>query len=135
MRKLLLLLCLALPSVLVAADSAALLHSIAIVEDWRGRVGKAGEIGPYQMLPSTRADRIRDLAARGIVAPTEQQIAQEHVDWLRRELRKAGTEPLPFNLALCWNAGLNATVTGRAPERSYRYACRVVGNLETTHGL
>lgn len=113
-----------------AADNSGMLFSIAIEEDWQGRVGKAGEIGPYQMLPGTRADRRRDLRRRGILNPTERQLAEEHLEWIRRGLHAAEVDPSPFNLALCWNAGVRATVTGRAPESSYRYAGRVAGYYE-----
>ena len=113
----------------LAADGA-LLASIAVEEDWQGRVGKSGEIGPYQMLPGTRADRRRDLRARGVFAPTERELAQEHLDWIRKQLKAAKVAPVPFNLAMCWNAGVRATVTGRAPVASYHYAGRVVAILE-----
>jgi hypothetical protein len=39
-------------------------------------------------------------------------------------------DPSPFNLALCWNAGLSKTLSGRAPVSSYDYARRVVAIME-----
>jgi hypothetical protein len=112
-----------------AAPAGDMLAAIASVEDWRGRVGRAGEIGPYQMLPSTRADRLRELRAAGVASPSERQLAEAHLVWIQRQLRAADVEPLPFNLALCWNAGVRATITNRAPVRSYDYARRVVALL------
>jgi hypothetical protein len=125
-----LLVCVLMPaSNLRAAGGAEILSAIASVEDWRGRVGAAGEIGPYQMLPSTRADRLRELQAAGVNYPTERELARAHLAWIRRQLLAADVEPLPFNLALCWNAGVRATITNRAPVRSYDYARRVVALL------
>lgn len=108
------------------------LRAIEIVEDWQHHVGKAGELGPYQMLPGTRADRRRELLARGILNPTEHELAVAQLDWITARLTAAGVDPRPFNLALCWNAGVKGTITGRAPERSYEYARRVVALLEAT---
>ncbi len=103
-----------------ARTDGAMLAGIARVEDWQGRRGAAGEIGPWQMLPATWA------AYRG----TARQRAETHLIKLRRDLARLGVDPSPFNLALCWNAGLTATVTGRAPEKSYDYARRVVASME-----
>ena len=40
-------------------------------------------------------------------------------------LPKAGIDPNPFNLALCWNAGLDTVLRAAAPVRAYQYANRV----------
>jgi hypothetical protein len=130
MKRLSCLFLFVLLAVRVLATDGAMLASIAVEENWQGRVGRAGEIGPYQMLPSTRADRRRDLRARGVMNPTELQLATEHLNWIRKQLKAAGVPPEPFNLALCWNAGGAGTVTGRAPVASYHYAGRVVAILE-----
>jgi hypothetical protein len=108
-------------ALLSAASDDEQLHAIALVEDWQGRRGAAGEIGPYQMMPRTWAAYRGSATAR----------ARQHLAWLKRELRHVDVDPSPFNLALCWNAGLRATITGRAPERSYDYALRVVAIMES----
>jgi hypothetical protein len=125
--SLLLVMLLALQEVPVMAagegpfSPAAFLGAVAEVEDWRGQRGAAGEIGPWQMMPRTWA------SYRG----TAEDRARAHLAWLRATLERRGVEPSPFNLALCWNAGLHATLTGRAPVASYDYARRVVALMET----
>jgi hypothetical protein len=124
----------AIAHVAAATTAAApFLKAVAVVENAReGQRGAAGEEGRTQFLPSTRADRLRELRARGILNPTEAQIERAHFEWLCTTLRAYGVEPLPFNLALAWNSGAKATATGRAPEASYDYARRVVAVMEAT---
>jgi hypothetical protein len=55
-------------------------------------------------------------------------VAVQHYNWLCERLVKNGLEPSVYNVALAWNAGLYATVRGRAPRRSHDYAMRV-GNI------
>jgi hypothetical protein len=55
-------------------------------------------------------------------------VAVQHYNWLCERLVKNGLEPSVYNVALAWNAGLHATVRGRAPRRSHDYAMRV-GNI------
>lgn len=113
-------LALLLMSAPAARAACAELRAIAMVEDWQGRRGAAGERGPWQMMPGTWAQ----------YTGTAEERAAQHLSWLRRQLVRQGVEPSAFNLALCWNAGLRATVTGRAPVSSYDYARRVVAILE-----
>lgn len=102
---------------------ALLLWAIGQVEsggDARA-VGAAGERGQFQMTPA-------------VVASSGGYGERAAARWLRlleRELLHAGIEPLPFNLALAWNAGLGAVQRGRAPVASYRYAGRVENLLRT----
>lgn len=108
------------PARLPANTLPPALRAIAVVEDWRGRRGALGEIGPYQMLPATWAR----------YHGTAEQRALQHHAWLCRELARRGVDPSPFNLALCWNAGIHASVCGQAPVSSYVYARRVVAVME-----
>lgn len=95
--------------------------------------GTAGETGPWQLTPAVRRDRGRELRAAGRQV-TDRAVATAQVRWLERELARAGVATLPFNLALAWNCGLERTVQGKAPVRSYDFAARVVlqtaGNLK-----
>jgi len=110
---------------------ASFLAAVAAVENApHGKRGKRGETGPWQLMPGTRRDRARELAARGVTRPTERQLAEAHFVWLRRELARRGVAPLTFNMALAWNAGAAATAEGRAPEASYYYARRVCNLME-----
>jgi hypothetical protein len=109
-----------------AYNADDLLASIADAEHSRGRVGAAGERGDHQVLPAVRAGLIVRLRARGVAAPTERQIVREHLADVERQLVARGVPLMPFNVALAWNAGAARAASGRAPERSYDYARRVV---------
>lgn len=98
------------------------LQAVALVETGGNAhlVGKAGERGCFQMTPA-------------VVASCGGYGEKEAVRWerhLERELRASGIEPIPFNLALAWNAGPSAVKRGAAPESSYHYARRVVATME-----
>lgn len=106
---------------------AALVIALAAVETPHGvpaLPGPAGETGRWQLTPAVRRDRGADLRARG-EAVTDEAVAAEQVRWLMRELKAAGVDPLPFNVALAWNCGLSRTLSGKAPERSFDFAGRV----------
>jgi hypothetical protein len=58
----------------------------------------------------------------------EERGRQRH---LERELLAIGIEPMPFNVALAWNAGITKVRAGKAPVSSYDYARRVVATMES----
>lgn len=99
---------------LFAVDGPRMLEAIRIKEN-STTMGKAGELGPYQMMPKT----VRDAGGH------DYRAAARHLSWLERNLKRAGVEPNPFNLALCWNAGLDRATSGGAKVMSYRYATDV----------
>lgn len=101
---------------------AIFLRAIALVESGNNpaAVGKAGELGRFQMTPA-------------VVATCGGYGDREAARWERqieRELLAAGIDPLPFNVALAWNAGVGAVKRGQAPEASYEYATRVTNLME-----
>jgi hypothetical protein len=107
-----------------------LLDAIRMVEGWQGRPGAAGEIGPWQMLPSVRAKYltlIQDLGPAFAQAQmsSDESLAQMHIWSIQRELRRRDAFDCAFNIALCWNAGTPRALSGRAEERHYDYARRV----------
>lgn len=88
--------------------------------------GKLGERGPYQFRRSTwrmHTSSSFDLAENREVANT---IAKRHYVWIEATLRANGIEPSPYNVALAWNAGVNAVIRRRAPAVSHDYATRVL---------
>jgi hypothetical protein len=88
--------------------------------------GKLGERGPYQFRRSTwrmHTSSSFDLAENREVANT---IARRHYVWIEATLRANGIEPSPYNVALAWNAGVNAVIRRRAPAASHDYATRVL---------
>jgi hypothetical protein len=98
------------------------LRAVALVEsaDNPHAVGAAGERGRFQMTPA-------------VVATCGGYGEKEAARWSRqieRELVAVGIDPLPFNIALAWNAGTGAVKRGKAPEISYGYASRVVATMD-----
>jgi hypothetical protein len=105
-------------------DDSRLLAAIAERENAQGRIGRAGELGDYQLHPLT----IQDRGGWG------NDHARSHLRWLKAGLLRAGVDLLPFNLALAWNAGLTRVLQGRALERHYAYACAVVALYQLPAG-
>lgn len=98
------------------------LRAVALVETGNdpSAIGAAGERGRFQMTPA-------------VVATCGGYGDREAARWerqLERELLASGIEPLPFNVALAWNAGAGAVKRGKAPVASYQYAVRVVNLME-----
>jgi len=94
------------------------------------RVGSRGELGPFQIRPivwNTHTQKPFPLAADPVEA---QIIAELHYEWIKRGLERNGMEVSPYHIGLVWNAGLNATVNGRATEFSRYYAQRVANLVE-----
>lgn len=118
MTKLVLFLLLSLRA--LCATDAQIIQALEMTEASYGQIGRAGEITPAQLSPATVHDHGADPLA--------------NLRWLRREFVKRHVALLPFNYALAWNAGLTAATTGKAPTSSYRYACRMVANLEQISG-
>jgi hypothetical protein len=100
-----------------AATDAQIIQALEMTEASYGQIGRAGEITPSQLSPATVRDHGTDPLA--------------NLRWLKKQLARRGVDLLPFNIALCWNAGLTGATTGKAPISSYHYASRMVANLET----
>lgn len=110
------------------------LASQSETENWNGRDGKAGERGPLQFMEITWRQHMPGVPfseARKIGPSWE--CGRKHVAWLRAQLHAAGCDDGPFMVALCWNAGLDQTLSGKAPVKSYQRAGRVE-NLYRTRG-
>ena len=118
-------------SVLAPAGRAAsrwvTLEAIHQIENPRNltRPGRFGELGPYQFRAATWARHTRRPFSDALDRRWADEVAVRHYDWLCERLAQNGLEPSPYNVALAWNAGLGATVRGRAPRSSHVYASRV----------
>jgi len=116
------------------AGTNAVLRGIRIVEtqdQLHPPRGKLGERGPYQFRRSTwrmHTSSSFDLAENREVANT---VAKRHYAWIEAQLRANGVEPSSYNVALAWNAGVNAVIRGNAPAVSNDYATRVL-NIAAT---
>ncbi|MBA4136735.1 MAG: hypothetical protein C0518_05405 [Opitutus sp.] len=109
-----------------AVDSERLVDALREREGYRGRPGALGEAGPYQIRAQTWAQHMPGVPfARAREEGPARACALKHVAWLRAQLAARGVEPSVFNLAAAWNAGLARYVSGRAPERAYRFAADV----------
>jgi hypothetical protein len=58
-------------------------------------------------------------------------IAHRHYAWIEAKLRENGVEASPYNVAVAWNAGVNAVIRGNAPTVAHDYASRVM-NIAAT---
>jgi hypothetical protein len=116
----------------------AFLNGIALLETGTidvgrpcAKIGRRGERSAWQISPEvwreyceapfTRASSDGRLAA---------MVAAAHLEWLRLSLEGKGRPATPYNLALAWNAGLGAVLTGKAPPGAHDYAARAVALYE-----
>jgi len=53
------------------------------------------------------------------------EVAIKHYEWLKEGLANAGIEATPYNIAMAWNAGLDAVIGNRVPSASRAYAEQV----------
>jgi hypothetical protein len=120
------LLCLA--TSLRAGEQWETLQAIHLIENPQNspRPGSHGELGAYQFRQSTWRMHTRAPFGNALVRSHADQVAVAHYDWLAEQLRRNGFRPTAYNIALAWNAGIGAVVSGRAPRASHHYAQRVV---------
>jgi hypothetical protein len=116
-----------------AADRWETLRAINWVENPTNqtRVGRFGELGPYQFRPATwrmHTDKPFRLAVQRQEAD---EVAVRHYEWIKRSFEAAGVEVNAFNIALAWNSGVDSVLSGRVPSSSYNYAERVTNLVET----
>lgn len=133
LKFLLLVSLLGFTSVAAASDRWETLRAINWVENPNNhtQVGRFGELGPYQFRPGTwrmHTDKPFRQATQREVAD---EVAVKHYEWIKRAFKKAGVEPNVFNIAMAWNCGVEAVLSGRAPSVSYHYAERVSNLVET----
>jgi len=53
------------------------------------------------------------------------EVAIKHYEWLKEGLSHAGIEATPYNIAMAWNAGLDAVIGHHVPSASRGYAEQV----------
>ena len=58
------------------------------------------------------------------------EVAIRHYEWLKGGLEQAGVAPTPYNIAMAWNAGLDAVIGHRIPSASRTYAEHVNNLVE-----
>ena len=95
------------------------------------RPGSRGELGPYQFRASTWRMHTSAPFEQAVERSVSDAVAVKHYEWLKRGLEAAHMPATAYNIALAWNSGLSATVSGRSPGVSHNYAERV-SNLAAT---
>jgi hypothetical protein len=115
-----------------ASERWETLQAINWVENPRNspRPGPMGELGPYQFRPSTWRTYTKRPFALARERRYSDEVAVRHYEWIKRGLQEAGIDPIPYNIALAWNAGLEQVVKGRAPASAGDYATRVNNLVE-----
>ena len=117
------------------ASTNSVLRGIRIVEtqdQLHPPRGKLGERGPYQFRSSTwrmHTSSSFDLAENREVANT---VAKRHYAWIEAQLQANGIDPSFYNVALAWNAGVNAVIRGNIPAVAHSYASRVLNIAATS---
>ncbi|MBK9990717.1 MAG: hypothetical protein IPP19_08315 [Verrucomicrobia bacterium] len=95
------------------------------------QIGRRGELGPYQIRPvvwNTYSQKPFSLASDQAEALL---VAELHFEWIKRGLVRNKLEVTPYHIGLVWNAGLHATINGRASNTSKYYAERVANLVES----
>ncbi|PTY05558.1 hypothetical protein DB347_14385 [Opitutaceae bacterium EW11] len=115
------------PSVAQASDRWETLQAIHLIENPTNstRVGRRGELGPYQFRPSTWKMHTKKPFHLAADREEADRVAVQHYEWICRQLERHGIEPTPYRIALAWNAGVTASIRGSAPAASHSYASRV----------
>lgn len=109
-----------------AVDVDRQLDAIRERENFRGRDGKHGERGPYQITRAVWALHMPGVSfAEARIEAVARICAQRHLAYLTTGLRASGVDVTPWTLALAWNAGLAGATRGTAPVRAYHYASAV----------
>jgi hypothetical protein len=110
-----------------ADDRWETLQAIHMIENPNNRKqpGAHGELGAYQFRPTTWRQHTRMPFQYALHRSNSDQVAVAHYEWLTQQLRNNGVDPTPYNIAMAWNAGIGAVVSGRVPRASRQYATRV----------
>jgi hypothetical protein len=115
-----------------AADRWETLEAIHWVENPHNstRLGSHGELGPYQFRQSTWRMYSRRPFYEAINRQYSDEVAIKHYEWLKVGLENSGREATPYNIAMAWNAGLDAVISNRIPSSSRAYAEQVQNLVE-----
>jgi len=118
---------------LAAANRGETLRAINLVENPSNKTGYGprGELGPYQFRSSTWHMHTQKSFSLANDRAAADEVAALHYEWIKRGLNEAGIAPNTYNIALAWNCGLTAVVSGRIPAGTYQYATQVSNLAES----
>jgi hypothetical protein len=134
-----------LTSILLMASLVGLAANAAADDRWQtlrainwvenptnhAKMGRHGELGPYQFRPSTWRMHTRKPFRQAVEREASDEVAVKHYEWIKRALENAGVDATPFNIAMAWNTGVTNVLRGRVPHVSYDYANRVTNLVQT----
>jgi len=117
----------------IAANRWETLRAINWVENPTNqtKVGRFGELGPYQFRPATWKMHTDKPFSMAIQRDQSDVVAVKHYEWIKKAFEQAGVDVNAFNIALAWNSGVEAVLSGRSPSSSYHYAERVANLAES----
>ena len=72
-------------------------------------------------------------SARRWIGALPDAVAVKHYNWIKSELERRGIVATPYRIALAWNGGMNAVLSGNPPAAAADYAWRaanLVADLE-----
>jgi hypothetical protein len=95
--------------------------------------GALGELGPYQFRETTWRTYTRAPFSQALDRHVSDAVAVKHYNWLKSELERRGLEATPYRIALAWNGGMGAVLSGRPPAAAADYASRAA-NLAAEFG-
>jgi hypothetical protein len=110
----------------LAASRSATLEAIHKLENPRNspKPGKHGELGAYQFRSATWRMHTTVPFQHALDRGTSDAIAVKHYEWIKRGLQAARVPATPYYIALAWNGGLSAAISGRSPRVAHDYAER-----------
>jgi hypothetical protein len=101
------------------------LNAIKIVENWKGKDGRDGEKGPYQITAKTWYQYTVEDFTDENVNKFGKEIATVHFNWIRIQLKKNHYPETSFNFAVVWCAGWGAFNKANYSPAKIDYALRV----------
>ena len=115
-------------SAFASVDSAKMVETIRLVEN-STTPGKAGEQGPWQILPSVWRQYSRTHVSwasskRPECVAEQKRVAATHIAWIRSQLVKMNLPDTPHSIALVWCAGLENVRRGKLSDGKRDYADR-----------
>jgi hypothetical protein len=110
-----------------ASDRWETLEAIHWVENPHNstRLGAHGELGPYQFRQATWRMYSHRPFYQAVNRQYSDEVAIKHYEWLKEGLAHAGLDATPYNIAMAWNAGLDAVIGHHVPSASHGYAEQV----------
>ena len=96
--------------------------------------GRHGELGAYQFRSSTWRMHTTVPFTQAVDRTTSDVVAIKHYEWIKRGLESAGKPATPYYIALAWNSGLGAAVSGKSPRVAHDYAQRAA-NLAAAYDV